>query len=212
MNAPATFAHTDTPEAAITMLQVTSTPPIKVADADMVVCWARRSTTANPVSTTQRYRGTMIPRAKLAIPSDKCSSQFYMLLQSTIHGLADACFTAYIRERMDDVTIPAAVLTLDNVLAFWAEEKQRQVVDAEKITAWLPKSETWKALTDVQRKAWASKLPKIAAPSYALAFTKENAAAIITKIATEDMEHPIALFIATRCTNVINKETEENAF
>lgn len=193
-------------------LQVTSTPPLKVADADMVVNWSRRSTTANPVDTANRYRGVTIPRAKLAIPAEKCSSQFYMLLQSTIHGLADACFQAYIKDRMQETTIPAHVLTLDNVLAYWAEEKQRQVVDADKIAAWLPTSETWKALNDTQRKAWANKLPKIAAPSYALAFTKENAAAIITKIAAEDMENPIALFIATRCTNIINKETEENAF
>lgn len=196
--------RTDTAET----LQIISTPPLQVAETDMVVCWSRRSTEKNPVAAAERYRGVTIKRAVLAVPAEKCNSAFHALLQSTIHNLADAAFTAWVKDKMQETQAPTSLLTLNNVLAFWAEEKQRQVIDGEKIAEWLKTSATYASLNEQQKKGWLNKLPKIAAPSYAMAFAKEQAAAIVSKLHADDLEHPACVFVAMRCNNVISKEPE----
>jgi hypothetical protein len=192
-------------------VQIVSTPPLKVADAEIVVCWSRRSTEKNPVEVTQRYRGVVIPRAMLEVPADSVSSKFQKLLQFTIYDLADKKLTEYVKDRMHEITMPLALLSLDSILAFWAEEKQRQSIDAEKITEWLKQSKTLAALPAATQKVWLVKLPKIAAPSYKLQWKQGEAAAVISKLHAEELEHPVAVFIATRCNNVLTEESEEAA-
>ena len=199
----ATDTTTDTKPATV---QIVSVPPTKIADTEHVVSWERRSTEKNPVAQDQRYRGVVIPAAALKVPDDACKSKFAMLLQSTIHRLADASFTAWVKDKMQETQMPAALLTVDAVLAYWAEEKQRQSVDGDKILAWLPTSELWKVLNEKQQITWKTLLPKVAAPSYKQIIKQDEAAVIITRIPEADHQHPVAVFILQRCNNVLSDE------
>lgn len=203
---------TDAPAEVTPMLAVTTVAPAKVADNEQVIAWSRRSTAANPVANENRYRGVTIHRSTLAIPDGCTTSKFSKLLQDTIDGLATARFTDYIKDRMQDKEIPAAILSLDNVLAYWAEEKQRSVINGEAVLNWLKSSATLAAMDANKQKTWTTKVPKIAAPSYINIFSKGEAAAIIAKIAEADADHAIAQFIATRCNAIINNESIEDAF
>lgn len=193
-------------------IQIVSVAPATTPENHTTVSWIRRSTATNPVATEQRYRGVTIHSSLLQIPDGSTTSKFSTLLQNTIYDLAAAKFQDYIKERMHETTMPEAVLSLDSVLAFWAEEKQRQTVDAEKITAWLKGSETLAALPANAQTVWLTKLPKIAAPSYRNLFTKAQAAAIVSKIADSDLESPIAAFIANRCNVIIADVSMADAF
>jgi hypothetical protein len=193
-------------------VQIISTPPVGgIKDGTTLVSWSRRSTEKNPVPTAERYRGVVIPAANLALPDGATTSKFSRLLQSTIYDLAAGKFQAYITDRMFEATMPTAVLTLDSVIAFWAEEKQRQTIDAAKITDFLKSSETIKTLPENTAKVWISKVPRIAAPSYKNLFSKEQAAVIISKLADADNHSPIYDFIVTRCNNIISEVSEEEA-
>lgn len=197
-------------ETSLKMIQVVSVPPTKLAENEQLVSWSRRSTAANPVSATERYRAVIVHSSSLTIPDGATTSKFSALLQSTINSLADAKFTDYIRERMHEVEIPAAVISIDSVLAFWSEEKQRQTIDADKITTFLKGSETLAALNEQTQKVWLNKVPKIAAPNYRTNFSKGQAAAIVAKLAENELENPIAVFIATRCNLIITDESQED--
>lgn len=191
------------------MLQIVSVPPVQVKDTERVIAWSRRSTEKTPVPATERYRGTVVPTKMLKLPEAACSSKFQRLLQSTIYDLADAKFTEYVKERMHEIEMPASLLSLDNVLAFWAEEKQRNLIDADKIVAWLKDSKTLAALPAAKRGIWLSKVPKIAAPGYKMQWTKPDAASLIAKLQDDELEHPVAVFIATRCNNILAAESQE---
>lgn len=195
----------------IKTLQVVSTPPLKLAEDEHTIEWSRRSTDKNPVATSERYRGVVIKRSALAVPADACSSKFSRLLQQTVNSLADAHFTTWVKDRMSETQIPAALLTLDSVLAYWAEEKQRTSIDGSAITAFLQQCKTFATLNAEQRKGWLNKLPKIAAPAYKQLFTQEQAATIVSRIVDEDTEHPAAVFIIQRCNNILNATSEEEA-
>ena len=188
-------------------VQIVSVPPVKVADTDRVVSWSRRSTEKTPVVAEMRYRAVIVPAASLKVPDDACRSKFASLLQSTIHDLADARFQAHIKDQMHATEMPAALLSLDNVLAFWAEEKQRATVDAAKIIEWLKASATFKTLSLAQQAGWLNRLPKIAAPSYKGLINKEQAAAIISKISEDDTEHAVCVFCMTRLNNILGEES-----
>lgn len=197
--------------AGLDSVQIVSVPPVKVEDGKKLVSWSRRSTTANPVTATERFRGVLVSEAALRLPDGATTSKFERLLQSTIDSLADAKFQDYIKDRMLETSMPAAVLTIDSVMAYWAEERQRQTIDGAKISDWLKTSATAAALTPAQSKAWQSKLPKLAAPSYRLNFSKTQAAAIVSKLADADLENPVCIFIATRCNNILTDESVEES-
>lgn len=204
----ATENSTTTSEALATLAVVT-VAPAKLADNEHLISWTGRSTEKNPLDATNRFRGIVVHSATLAIPDGATTSKFSKLLQETIHKLADAKFSADIKDQMTASTVQAAAYSLDAVLAYWAEEKQRQVIDGAKIIDWLKQSATYQALDAAKQKVWLSIVPKMAAPSYSNIFTTAQAAAIVAKIADADTDHPIALFIATRCNNIINKLTQE---
>jgi len=193
------------------MVQVVSTPPSKVEEGSMVIEWSRRSTDKNPLPEAQRYRGIVIPASQLKVPDDSASSKFLRLLQGTIHDLAQALFVEKIKDQMEAIQIDGAAFTVDLVLAYWAEEKQRQSVDAAKITEWLKSSATFKVLNDAQKKGWLEKVPKIAAPSYQGIIRQGEAAAIVSRIVEEDLQHPIAIFILTRANKILSLESVETA-
>jgi predicted flavoprotein YhiN len=190
-------------------LQVVSTPPVKIKETERVVAWKRRSTEKNPVAESERYRGVVIHADNLLIAADACTSKFHRLLQETIYSLADAAFQGYIEERMHEVEMPASKLSLDSVLAYWAEEKQKQTIDGEKITAWLKTSKTLAALPKATATIWLNKVPKIAAPSYKQNFSEAQAAAMVSKLHADEIEHPVAQFIAQRCNNILSDESKE---
>ena len=173
-----------------------------------LVSWARRSTDKTPGPANERFRGCVIPR--LLIPDAACTSKFSRLLQATIDGLADGVFTDWVRTRMSALAIPQHLLTLDAVLLFWAEEKERVAIDSEKITTWLKQSASLAALPPAKRAAWLSKVPKIAAPSYRQNFSKGQAAAIVGAIVDADLESPEAIFILQRCNSVLTVESQED--
>lgn len=192
---------------------VVSTPPTAVPAEGIVIAWSRRSTAANPVKQEERYRGVVVHRALLALPDGATTSKFAALLQSTIHELAQARFQAWVSDgRMLEREMPHSVLALDNVLAYWAEEKQRATIDADKIKAWLSAAPTYAALTEAAKAVWMRQLPKMASPGYRNVFTKEQAATIVSKLAAEDLDHPVGVFVATRCNAIINEETQADAF
>jgi len=201
---------TSTPLTAIAT--VISTPPAKVDANDMVVSWSRRSTVANPVKAEERYRGVVINRSLLQIPDGAATSKFQLLLQETVHKLADQKFQAWVSDRMMEREMPASILSLDNVLAFWAEEKQRATIDGDKIRAFLTTCETCKNMAEATKAVWLRQLPKIASPGYRNVFTKEQAATIVSKLAESDLDNPAGVFIATRCNAIINEETQADAF
>lgn len=193
------------------MLQVSSIAPTKTPDHHLNICWQRRSTDKNPVDAAMRYRGVQVHESVLALPDGATSSKFHALLQNTIHQLADAKFTAWVRDNMHATEMPASHITLDSVLAFWSEEKQRQTIDAEKITAFLKASKTFAALTPAQQKGWLEKMPKMAAPSYKLLFNKEQAAVIVSRFHPDELDDPVLIFLATRCNNILSDESQEAA-
>lgn len=195
--------------------QITSVAPTVVKPDHITISWARRSTEKNPVKESERYRGIEVAASLLAIEPQDCRSKFTQLLQSTIHSLADAKFTAWVKDNMAATEVAIEQFNLDNVLLFWAEEKQRAAIDADKVTAWLKDSATLKALPEAKRDSWLKLLPKIAAPNYRVSgnFTPASAATIVAKIAEEDTDHPVCIFVMTRCNSVMNAPvTQADAF
>jgi hypothetical protein len=128
-----------------------------------------------------------------------------------VNELANACFTDWIRERMSETQIAAATLSLDSVLSYWASEAKRQSIDGEQITAFLKASVTLATLPEATRTIWLNKLPKIAAPSYRGLFNQQQAGAIIAKLAEADLEHPVCVFIAIRCNNILQADNSAAA-
>lgn len=192
-------------------VQVVSTPPAKVADFEHCIEWSRRSTDKNPVPEAQRYRAIVIPAAQLKVPDDACNSKFQRVLQSTIHELAQAFFVTKVKDDLMKTQLDGTMFTIDNVLAFWAEEKQRASVDGDKIKSWLPTSATWKDLSEAQRKVWLTEIPKLAAPSYQQVFSKAKAAVIVGRIKDDDLSNTIAAFILQRCNKILSAAEEANA-
>ena len=189
------------------MVQVVSTPPAKVAEFEHVISWSRRSTDKTPVKESERYRGIVVPKSQLKVPDDAAVSKFHRLIQATIDDLADTMFRVWVAEHMASTECDSSRFTVDNVLAFWAEERQRQLVDGAQIVEFLTKSATFKKFDAAKKQVWLSKLPKIAAPSYKNTFTKEQAASVLAQFADDDLQHTVCAFIAQRCNNILTTES-----
>ncbi len=86
--------------ATATLAAITTVVPTNLKPDHITISWARRSTEKNPVAEHERYRGIEVPAALLAIAPEDCRSKFQQLLQSTIHSLADAKFTHWLKENM----------------------------------------------------------------------------------------------------------------
>ena len=191
-------------------LTIVSTPALKVGDDEKVISWARRSTEKTPVAVDQRYRGVTLKASALKVPNEACNSKFHMLLQNTVYDLANARFIDWVKDNMMQHEMDEELLTLDSVLMFWAEERQRQVIDGDSIKAWLLKSYTYtQNLGEKQQLAWARTVPKIAAPGYRGLIAKDIANAILAKIAEEDHEHPACVFIMQRLNNITEAAPED---
>lgn len=198
--------------AATASLQIYSTPPLNIAAGCKILSWSRRSTDKNPVPVAERYRGVVINEQEIRIPADACLSKFHMLLQSTIIGAAEAMLTDWLKEdgniRASEYTGQA--LTMDNALMYWSEKKQREQIDAKQITDWLKESATFAELDEAKQKIWLAKVPKIAAPTYKGSFTRNEAAAIVARIADADTDHAIAQFVITRCNAIMMAEDQSD--
>ena len=201
--------------ATVTLAQITTVVPTKLKPDHITISWSRRSTEKNPVAEHERYRGIEVPASLLAIEAADCRSKFSQLLQSTIHSLADAKFTHWLKDNMQAKEVDPQLFSLDSVLTYWAEEKQRAAIDGDKVLAWLKESATLKALEEGKRDAWLKLLPKIAAPNYrnSGSFTAKSASTIVAKIDAADTEHPVCIFVMTRCNAIISAPvTQEDAF
>jgi len=198
--------------AAIASTQVYSTPLVNVAEGNTVIAWSRRSTTANPVKQEERYRAVVVSAASLAVPADACSSKFARLLQSTINGLAEGMFQNWAKDNIQAPQYDGAPITVDNVLMHWADQKQRETIDAAAVLAWLKASATWPTLeTEARQKAWEAKLPKIAAPSYKGTFSAKEAAIMIARIQEADAESPVGLFVVQRLNIILGTADQSDA-
>lgn len=199
--------------AAVASSQVFSTPPLNVADGNTVIAWSRRSTTANPVKQEERYRSVIVSTAALAVPADACSSKFARLLQSTVNGLAEGMFQAWAKDNIQSTAYDGAAITVDNVLMHWAEQKQRETIDGAAVLTWLKASKTWAdALeTEARRNAWATMLPKIAAPSYRASFSPKEASVMIARIQEEDADTPVGLFVVQRLNTILGTADKSDA-
>jgi hypothetical protein len=208
-----TMTSTISELSAVETTQVVSVEPTSVPEGMQLISWARRSTEKTPVKDTERFRGILVPVTNLRVPQDACISKFYKLLQQTVYELADAKFKAWVSDdRMHETQCPAALFNLDSVLAYWAEERQRQSIDGEKISLWLKESATFAALSAQAREVWKRQLPKMAAPAYRNIFNKGQCASIISKIADADLEHKVVAFIVTRCNAIISTPSEAESF
>lgn len=191
-------------------LQIFTTPQV-VPAGRIAIEMRRRSTKENPVPREQSYRCVLVPEGLLAINAGATQSKFVTLLQTTIHELARDRFAAFIKDNEAAATIPQALLSLDNVLAFWAEVKASQRIDAATIVEWLKQSATLQTLAPAAAAVWLRELGKLAAPSYASVFTKKQAASIVAKLADADLEHPTCAFVATRCNAILSRDDTQAA-
>lgn len=171
----------------------------------------RRSTTANPVPADQQYRAALLPESILQLPEGATSSKFAVLLQSELHRLAADKFAAVTKAQPMLREIEHASYSIDNVLAYWAEERQRQQITPENVETWLKQSATLAALPEQKRAAWLKLLPKIANKNAAAVITKDMAAVIVTKIADADQEHPTAVYIMRRCDKIMSSDEDLTA-
>ena len=191
---------------------VLSTPALEeVANTYTLVRTRRETDPKKPIPATERYRAINVPAENLAVPSDQCSSKFHQLLQNTILGFAKKKFEVYITDNMGAKEVALNLFTMDAVLAYASERAEASKIDAEKITAWLVSSATFKTLNEKQQVGWKELLPKIAAPGYGNSLLPTPAATIIAKLHADDLEHPVAQFIMQRCNSVILKNEAESA-
>ena len=182
---------------------VVTVAPTTLADTDLCIDWSRRSTDKTPVIAANRFRGVVIPKSQLLVPHNACSSPFYALLQETILQLARDVFRTWVQDNMLATTMETARLSLDRVLAFWAEEIERTKMSAESIIDFLKESATLRDFTESKRKTWLHRIPKIAAPAYRGSIDQEDAAAIIAQLHDDDLQHPAAIYIVQRCNNIL---------
>lgn len=194
------------------LTQVVSVAPAKLEDNTMLVSWSRRSTEKNPVKTEERFRGIVVPTASLALPDGATTSKFSALLQSVIYDLADKKFAKWAIDNMLVSEVDPTQFSLDAVIAYWAEEKKASQMDGAKITDWLKASKTLAALPEAAQKVWLSRLPKIAAPGYVNLFSQKDAASLVSKLHPEDLDHPAAVFVVTRCNTIISRESVQESF
>jgi len=187
-------------------------PPVALADGCHLVSWSRRSTKANPVAEAERYRGIIIEASAVTVPPDACGSKFLRLVQHTINGLADAMFTAWAKDNIHATSYDGASITTDSVLTYWAEQRQRETIDAAAITEWLKQSATLASFdNEKQRAAWLAIMPKLAAPGYRGALKPDQASTAILRIKEEDTDHAVCAFIMQRLTNIMTPAEDANA-
>lgn len=189
--------------------QVLTVPPIALAEGCTVLFWKRRSTKETPVAQENMYRGMVIEYDKIKVPDDACKSTFSRLLQATISSLAQEMFTAWAAENITAPIYTGAAINVNSVLSFYAEQKQREVIDAKQIAEWLPKSATWGTLSEKQKAVWLKLMPKIAAPAYRnVGISPTSAGTAILRFADEDAEHPVCCFLLQRLTNIAAVTTD----
>lgn len=204
-NASAFASASATADAAI------STVPVATPAGSLLLEMRRRSTKETPVARENAYRCALIGEAITAIDAGSVPSRFSVLLQSTINDLAQARFAEFCKANPTALTVDQRLFRVDALLAYWAEEKQSQRITGASITEWLAQSATLRSVPAAAATVWTRELPKLAAPSYAGVFTKKQAASIVARLHDDDLEHPVCVFVATRCNIILNKEDSQAA-
>lgn len=196
------------------MLSISTVAPDSVSSPFLLIRKDQRDSKLHKVAECDRHRSILVHESALLVPASSTSSKFLSLLQATILDLAKARFEAFLKDQPLAKEVPAALFTIDSVLAFWAEEKASQRIDGASISSWLLASATFASLTPKSQEVWKKELPKFAAPGYKMAFSKANAAAIIARIADADIEQSNAVceFIMQRANNIISAADEERDF
>lgn len=196
--------------ASTTTVQVSSVPTACTPKHYQLVM-QRKSTAANPVAETERYRVCNVPEGLLMLPQDSTRSKFHALLQQTILDLAREVFSDWAKQNLSAVQFDAQLVHIDAVLQYWATVQESQRISGERISEWLETCETLKGFADAKAKAWKLKLPKMAAPSYQGVFSKADCTAIAAQIVDADAAHPVAVYILNRCGVILNKPDSESS-
>lgn len=163
-----------------------------------------RSTQQNPVDASNRYRVAFVPEQPLLIAQDGVSSKFAALVQARIHDIAQERFAALLAEEgMSLQALEPRMFTVDALLSYWAEERDRSRITKESLLAWFDSSATAASLSEKGRQLWRTRLPGILAPMYRNAFTSNEATQIVAKLADADMGDPHAVMLANRLQIII---------
>lgn len=163
-----------------------------------------RSTEKNPVEASQRYRVAFIPESLRLIDAGAMPSKFASLVQATIDGIAQERFAAMLAEDgMSLAAIDPKAFSVDALLMYWAEQRDRQRITKESLLSWLEGSATFASLSEKAKQLWRSRIPGILAPLYRNAFTVNEATNIVAKIADSDLSDPHAVMLANRLQIII---------
>lgn len=188
-----------------------STVPVETPAGRVLLEMRRRSTKENPVTRENAYRCTLVSDGLFAIDAGAVPSKFAAVLQATLTDLANERFADAMRDAPSALTFDSRLVRTDALLAYWAERKQSQRIDGAAISGWLAQSATLQTLPAAAATVWQQQLPKLAAPSYTMAFTKKQAAAIVARLADADLEHPVAIFVANRCNIILSRDESSAA-
>jgi len=211
MSTTTTENMNDTTDNTITMLPVSTVEPAEVPAGFILIAARQRSSKERTVEASQRFRGILVPEAAILPPMEACHSKFRSILVHQIQKLAEKKLAAAWKDG-DPKAVQAAAYTLDSVLAYFAEQKQRASVDGAAITAWLNAGTTLATLNEAQRKTWLAKLPKMASPGYKGILTAEQAATVAQRITDEDAAHPVGTFLMQRLAAIMEATSTADAF
>jgi len=204
MNATVSIAALSTNETSASALVPIYTVPTPTPAGFYALEKRARSTEKNPVAAHDRYRVAFVPEQPLLIDAGGISSKFASLVQARIHEIAQERFAALLAEEgMSLQAIEPRMFTVDALLGYWAEERERSRITKESLLSWFAGSATAATLSEKSRQLWQARLPGILAPLYRNAFTVNEATQIVAKLADADMSDPHAVMLANRLQIII---------
>lgn len=192
-------------EAATAALVPVYTVPTATPAGMHALEYSRRSTEKNPIPSEHRYRVAFIPEGLRAIDAGAIPSKFATLVQASIDAIAKDRFENQCKEaEMRLAAIDPRAFSVDALLAYWAEDRERSRITKESMLAWLQSSATFTSLqSDAVRRIWLQRIPGILAPMYKNAFTVGEATQIAAKLADADIADPHCVLLANRLQIII---------
>ena len=175
--------------------------------------YSRRSTDKNPVAQSERYRVAFIPEELRLVSAEGMASKFHALVQARIDELAKQRFEAMCKaEGPMLAAIDPRAFTVDSLLMYAAEERERSRITKESMLAWLTSSATFASLSDAGKKLWQARVPGILAPMFKNAFTRNEANSILAKLHNDDMSDPHCVLLANRLSIIAEAASIEDSF
>ena len=178
----------------------------------VAISTTQRNSERKAVTADQRCRCVLVPEASIQPDAGTMPSKFLHLVSSMLCDIAADRLKQQWQENGDPREVSASLFTVDSLLVFAAERKQREAMTGEKVAAWLKESATLRTLNDAARATWLARLPKIAAPGFRGSFTAEQAATIAGKISEEDHASPVCSFVLGRLASIMEAASTVDAF